>query len=337
MTKRYAFTLVELLVVIAVIGVLIGMLLPSVQMVREAARRSACANNLRQLGLAIQNHHSSYDALPASMILPNGTLLTTNNGAWSIHGRLLPFLDQGIAQDRVDLTVAWDAQLTSGVPTLRVAVFQCPSEAHDQVRTKNGQPFVYPQNYGFNMGTWLVHDPLNSRKGDGPFYVNSELTMSKIKDGTSSTLCAAEVKAFTSYIRNTVDPGSTPPNSPSAFQGLAGQLKLGTSLNQNTGHTEWPDARVHHSGITTTFPPNTFVPYDYDGTTYDIDFNSIQEGKSLTQPTYAAVTVRSYHAGGLVNAVMLDGSVHSIKDTIQMSVWRALGTTNGDELVENLF
>ena len=111
-----------------------------------------------------------------------------------------------------------------------------------------------------------------------------------------------------------------------------GQVKLGPNLQDNTGHTEWPDGRVHHSGFTTVFTPNTVVDYDYNGQRYDIDFNSIQEGRSGTQLTYAAITARSYHSGNIVNVGMLDASAHSISGSIDIGVWRALGTTAGGEV-----
>jgi len=327
-----AFTLVELLVVIAIIGILISMLLPAVQTVREAARRTSCLNNVRQIVLATHGYEAALGKFPPSFEIESGTILTGNNGSWSIHGRLLPFIEQANAYKRVDLDQAWDAQTETGVPTLRIPLFQCASEVNDTVRIKNGQPFVYPQNYGFNFGSWLVYDPIGGRRGDGPFYVNSKTRFGSIKDGSSNTLCVAEVKAFTSYIRNTPDPGETIPTDPNAFNGYQGQQKLGTDLHQNTGHTEWSDGRVHHSGITTVFTPNTVVNFNHEGRTYDIDFNSVQEGKKNDQATYAAITSRSYHPGS-VNVGLLDGSTRSVDDAIERSVWRALGTINGGEVV----
>ena len=327
-----AFTLVELLVVIAIIGILISMLLPAVQTVREAARRTSCLNNVRQIVLATHGYEAALGKFPPSFEIESGTILTGNNGSWSIHGRLLPFIEQANAYKRVDLDQAWDAQTETGVPTLRIPLFQCASEVNDTVRIKNGQPFVYPQNYGFNFGSWLVYDPIGGRRGDGPFYVNSKTRFGSIKDGSSNTLCVAEVKAFTSYIRNTPDPGETIPTDPNAFNGYQGQQKLGTDLHQNTGHTEWSDGRVHHSGITTVFTPNTVVNFDHGGRSYDIDFNSVQEGKKNDQATYAAITSRSYHPGS-VNVGLLDGSTRSVDDAIERSVWRALGTINGGEVV----
>ena len=90
---------------------------------------------------------------------------------------------------------------------------------------------------------------------------------------------------------------------------------------------------MHHSGFTTVFTPNTAVDYLHiDGRTYDVDYNSQQEGRSATQRTYAAVTARSYHPG-IVNTLMMDGSVRSAGETINRQVWRALGTRGGGETV----
>ena len=328
------FTLVELLVVVAIIGILVGMLLPAVQMVREAARRTACMNNLRQMVLASHGYEAAFRKLPASFRIQPGETLAGNNGSWSIHGRLLPFVEQANAYDSVDLQVSWDAQVATGISTLRVPLFQCASEINDTVRLKNGRPYVYPQNYGFNFGSWLVYDPVKGTRGDGPFYVNSETKMGHIRDGTSNTLCLAEVKTFTPYIRNTIDPGAIPPTDPTAFTSFSGQVKLGPDLQRNTGHTEWCDGRVHHSGMTTVFTPNTVVPFVHNGRTYDIDFNSVQEGKRNDQSTYAAVTARSYHAGGVVNAGMLDGSNRTVSDKIDLHVWRAMGTVAGGEIID---
>jgi prepilin-type N-terminal cleavage/methylation domain-containing protein len=337
-TTRSAFTLVELLVVIAIIGILIGMLLPAVQMVREAARRTSCMNNVRQMVLSAHNYESANRHLPASYRLGLGET-ATSNGSWSIHAQLLPYCEQANAYSMIKFGQAWSdaTNVETGVPTMRVPMFVCPSEINDTVRIKNGTPFVYPQNYGFNFGSWLVYDPITGRRGDGAFYVNGEVKFGSVQDGLSNTLCVAEVKAFTSYIRNTQDPGAAPPTDPAAFMSHSGELKLGSGLHRNTGHTEWCDGRVHHSGITTVFTPNTVVPYEHDGQMYDIDFNSEKEGNSNTKPTYAAITSRSYHAGGMVNVGIMDGSARSVSKAIDLTVWRALGTINGGEVIGSDF
>ncbi len=331
---RRALTLIELLVVVAIIGILVALLLPAVQAAREAGRRTSCQNNLRQIALAVQNYQTVHGIFPASALFAPGTAIATNNQSWSIHGRILPFLEEENAYGRVDLNVAWDAQVGSGVPTLRIATYICPTEANDRVRVDaSGRPLIYPHTYGFNFGTWKVYDPATNTGGDGSFYVNSRLRPARFTDGLSRTLCAAEVKAFTSYFRNTSDPGPTVPNSPVEITGFASgaQFKLGPQTNDNTGHTEWCDGRVHHSGFTTVFTPNTFVPYVHtDGQTYDVDFNSRQEGTSATQTTYAAVTSRSYHPHG-VNIAVMDGSVHFVREEVSPVVWRAGGTRAGGE------
>ena len=335
---KRGFTLVELLVVITIIGILIAILLPAVQAAREAARRMQCANHLKQIGIALHNYATVNSTFPPSYC---GAIVGgQNNGSWSIHGRLLPFIEQGNAYSRVKLDVAWDNPVNweTGVPTMRIATYLCPSDVNDRVRIKNGNPYIYPQTYGFNFGTWFVWDPQTQRGGDGVFHVNSRIGPAAITDGLSNTLAAAEVKAFTSYFRNTDDPGPTVPDSPSDVAALASgaslSFKLGQETNQNTGHTEWCDGRVHHSGFTTVFTPNTIVSYTHsDGQTYDVDYNSRQEGH-LTQPTYAAVTARSYHPG-VVNALVMDGSTHVISNSVARSVWRALGTRAGGEIESN--
>jgi prepilin-type N-terminal cleavage/methylation domain-containing protein len=334
--RRRGFTLIELLVVIAVVGVIMALLLPAVQQAREAARRTKCRNNLRQIGIALHNYLDAQSTLPPSFCILQGTALTGNNGSWSIHGRLLPYIDQATAYQQVRLDIAWDdpQNRNTGVPTLGVPSYACPSDpASDTLRvdaSNNG--LTHPQTYGFNFGSWLVYDPRTGAGGDGAFYVNSRTTAASFIDGMSQTLCAAEVKAFTSYFRNTANPGPTVPDAPSFFAGFSGQNKLGPAMNDNTGHTEWCDGRVHHSGFTTVFTPNFVVPYTVGGRIYDVDYNSRQEGNSATQPTYAAITSRSHHTG-IVHVALMDGAVRVISNSIDRGVWRSLGTRAGNEVL----
>ncbi len=333
--KRAAFTLIELLVVIAIIGILIALLLPAVQRVREAANRTKCANNLKQIGIAMLNYESTHSCFPPSLVHKPGTTFDSNNGSWSLHARILPYVEHGNAYALINLEAAWDAQGNTGVPKTRIPIYVCPSELNDRVRVDaNNAPYVYPQTYGFNFGTWFVYNPANGVGGDGVFFPNSYTRIGAITDGTSNTFCASEVKAFTSYVRNTADPGPIPPSTPESIAGLVsgGTYKLGPNLNDNTGHTEWPDGRVHHSGITTVFPPNTKVPLTYQGVDYDIDYNSRQEGNSATALTYAAITARSYHTSGVVNVLLMDGAVRPTTKAVTQSVWRALGTRGGGEV-----
>jgi prepilin-type N-terminal cleavage/methylation domain-containing protein/prepilin-type processing-associated H-X9-DG protein len=326
--RRGGFTLVELLVVIAIIGILIALLLPAVQAAREAARRTECQNNLHQLAIAALSYESAHRHLPPSVEIDFATNSTANNGAWGVHGHLLDYLEQSNLRALVDIDVAWDLQLAiSGV---RIGAFSCPSDSGaDQVRDPGGgKAFLFATTYGFNMGTWFVFDPETRRSGDGAFYPNSFLRMSAFTDGTSSTLLAAEVKAWTHYTRNGGPPNTMIPNTAAE----AAPIVASAAEYKNTGHTEWPDGRVHHTGFTATMTPNTFVPYEQGGQTLDADYNSWQEGKSGSagQPTFAIITSRSWHQG-LVNVTMVDGSVKSVNNDIALAAWRAIATRAGGE------
>lgn len=324
-----AFTLVELLVVIAIIGVLISLLLPAVHLVREAARRTDCANNLRQASLALHNFESGFGYFPSSFdTLPDKTV----RGSWSIHAKILPYMEGANVFRLIDFDVDWHEQVDTGVPSFSVPVYSCPSDANAGLRFQNGEPFVHSTNYGFNMGSWFIHDPVSQRSGDGAFLVSKNSTHSRFHDGTSNTLCIAETKSFTSYLRNVDSIDPTFPTSPNQFDGVTGNLKLGPSLTDNTGHTVWVDGRVHHAGFTTVFAPNTIVSYIQGGIDYDIDFTTQQEGRDLERPTYSAVTARSFHPGG-VNTAKMDGSVEFATSSIDLLVWQSLGTASGDELV----
>jgi len=333
--RRTGFTLVELLVVIAIIGILVSLLLPAVQAAREAARRSQCKNNLRQLALAVHNFESSKKRLPPSVeidleaIDPNA-----NNGAWGVHGHILPYLEEQSLAALVDITIAWDHQMA--IDGLRIGVYSCPSDekAPEMRDPGGGKARLYATTYGFNQGTWFVYDPVTQQGGDGAFYPNSYLRMAQIEDGTSKTLMAAEVKAWNHYTRNS-PPAST--EIPDTIEEARANVAKASSDYKNTGHTEWPDGRVHHTGFTSAMPPNTFVPYDGPDGRVDADYNSWQEGKggiTSTTPTYAIITSRSYHPGS-VQVAMVDGSGQTVNDDIDILVWRAMSTRAGGETLQS--
>jgi prepilin-type N-terminal cleavage/methylation domain-containing protein len=336
-TRRRGFTLIELLVVIAIIATLIALLLPAVQQAREAARRTQCKNQLKQFALAIHNYESTYTMLPPAACIDSGGF-AANNASWSVHGRIMPFLELSTLYNEVDLTVDWADQMV--LDGLKVPVYACPTDpAADTARdTGAGKPNLYPTTYGVNYGTWFVLDLPSGRVGDGAFAPNRKIGWRDFIDGTSNTLLVGEVKAFTPYVRNVGPSDTSVPSDELAVAseaGAGGELKLGPSQNSNTGHTEWPDGRVHHTGFTTVLTPNTLVPFVHNGEVYDIDYNSWQEGKlsgSSVPPTYAAITSRSYHEG-VVNTALADGSVRTISENIDKGIWRAAGTRGGGEVV----
>lgn len=331
--KSRGFTLIELLVVIAIIAILVALLLPAVQQAREAARRTQCKNNLKQIGLAIHNYVDVANALPPSACINPQLTDTGNNGSWGVHGRILPFLDQGNLFNEVDLTTAWDFQnIISG---LKIPSYACPSDPRsDEARDPGqGRPTLFPTTYGFNLGSWFVYDPVTGQGGDGAFFPNSKLRMAAFTDGTSNTLMAAEVKAWTPYTRNGGPSTTTRPNTVAEAEVI---IQSGPDF-RITGHTEWPDGRVHHQGFTTVMPPNANTSCSDGTTTFSqCDFNSWQEGRDGVNgfPTYAMITSRSHHVG-IVQVALMDGSVRVVSENIDLEVYRNLGTRNGGEVISD--
>ena len=331
--RRSGFSLVELLVVIAIIATLLGLLLPAVQGAREAARRTQCMSNIRQLALANLVYESTYRTFPPSLVWRGAG--DSGDAVWSAQARMMPFLEELAigAQIQRQLTVPYSqARLTSGelIAGVRISSLFCPSEPNRQVRMKNGAPEHAPLNYAVNLGTWLVFSPQGMTGGDGAFFPNSRLKAGQFSDGLSKTIALAEVKTYMPYFRNAAQAAPLMPTSPDAVCGLGGDFKNDLPA-LGSGHTEWVDGRAHQTGFTSTFPPQAKVACVRASGTYDIDWNNQQEAKSLTAPTAAAVTARSHHADS-VNYALMDGSVQTAASSIDAGVWRALSTRAGGEV-----
>lgn len=339
--NRFAFTLIELLVVIAIIAVLVALLVPAVQKVREAAARTRCLNNLKQLGLAMHGHIGVNKSLPANGIYDfNGTAVVQIS-AWSALARLLPFLEQDNLYRNIDFATPYSLQ--PAITSQRIPVLLCPSEIND--KGSGVDPIFgnksYTLNYALNLGTWRVLSGKRAgmQVGDGAFCSNIGMRPAHFTDGMSNTLAMAEVKSYTAKISgspNTVAFAmpQPPPSSPAQLTaappfGLTG-LALASFDPARFTHAEWVDGKVHETGFTTTFPPNTLVPFVSSGVTYDVDFVSATE--TSLGDTYAAVTSRSYHAG-LVHVLLMDGSARSVSSAVNLQTWRALGTRAGGEVV----
>jgi len=321
-SKAAAFTLVELLVVIAIIGVLVGLLLPAVQAAREASRRSQCQNNMKQAALALQNYVAAKSALPPFAELPR----TKTFQPFSAQARLLPYIEQGNIGKLVDFDIAVPFTAHPEVARMRIPTFMCPSDENDRERITPTLVY-YPLNYCLNEGTWFIYDPVSDEAGDGPFAPNRAYRLAEISDGLSRTLAVSEAKAYQPNLWDAGQPTGlniAPPKTPTELA-----THFGGTFDFN-GHTEWVEGDVHETGFTTTFRPNEEVPYTDGAGSYSIDFTSMRDGESTTLPTYAAVTARSFHPG-TVNAALLDGSVRTVSDSIDLAVWRAAGTRAGDE------
>jgi prepilin-type processing-associated H-X9-DG protein len=310
----------ELLVVIAIIAILIGLLLPAVQKVREAAARVRCANNLHQIAIAALNYEQHYGNLPlhAAWLSP-GSPPTQGGDSYSVLARLLPYVDQsGLAE----LTETASQQAYIYLNSQRVALFACPDEIN--APWPFGPTPTYGLNYAPGLGDWLVWDYPNGQGGNGAFPImalprKAGVRLSEVTDGTSQTVGFAEVKAFWPKVNGSVSLSAGRPDSPTD---LYQDLLAGSSL----AHVGWASVDTTSDGMTFTFPPNTSVSVVANGVTMDPDFESV--GSII----YSALTARSYHGAG-TNAAFVDGSVRFINNDIRQAVWRALGTRNGGEPV----
>jgi prepilin-type N-terminal cleavage/methylation domain-containing protein/prepilin-type processing-associated H-X9-DG protein len=322
---RAGFTLIELLVVIAIIAILIGLLLPAVQKVRDAANRLKCENNLKQIGLALHNYEGTYGRLPPNGVYP---AKATQPDSYSALARILPFVEQSNLYMLVDLNAPANTQ--NAVTSQRIPIYLCPSETRDKAKPPTSATGItrYPLNYAANEGTWLVWDPNTGLGGDGPIALTSDpqggVLLAEIIDGTSNTVGFAEVKAYGAYLLGG-SPTPTPPNTP------AEQLALGGALKTDSAHTGWTEGQTFHNGVTFVFPPNTVVKFNSGGVDYDVDYISSRDGSSATNPSYASMISRSYHSGGVVNVLLMDGSVRTVRSTISQAAWRAAGTRSGGE------
>jgi prepilin-type N-terminal cleavage/methylation domain-containing protein/prepilin-type processing-associated H-X9-DG protein len=226
--RRHGFTLIELLVVIAIIGVMVGLLLPAVQATREAGRRSACSNKLKQIGLAMQNHHDARKAFPAGIVLSKElvadgntsgglTAWRFNSGAPAWGSTILPFIEQSDVYDRLVFSQATWSRYSDPSPPLQTAktttivssssavsarplpVYSCSSDTLKQAGfASNLGSSNYVGNYGVpTAGTWSgvagqrTGPPLPNTHG--VLYQGSSISTKDIPDGTSKTFLVGEV------------------------------------------------------------------------------------------------------------------------------------------------
>ena len=336
MRRRSGFTLIELLVVIAIIGVLIALLLPAVQAAREAARRSQCINNLKQLGLALHNYEQTINTLPPQVVLTGTATAVTWSNGFGVNARIMPFAEQGPLFSTINFDVDMQTPPNNTVASALIGLLVCPSEIQPSTRALSDGSRYGIANYGYLTGDWYVWGGLGGGlKGRSAFGPNLARPWAAFRDGLSNTLLMSEGKAFMTYYRdcptlaNIQDPLNIPAPNADPYS-VAPEYLGGCALRVDEGRTQWFESGSHHTGITTAWPPNKKIPGGPGMIYADVDLTSSRE--KLGRPTFAAATARSYHPGG-VNALLADGSVRFIKETIDGYTWRALGTVAGGEVI----
>ncbi len=352
--RRRGFTLIELLVVIAIIAVLIALLLPAVQAAREAARRTQCVNNLKQIGLAIHSYHDVNGCLPPTDNAAIYNSSTANSNDFGMKVRILQYMEQGPLYNAFNQSIDYNKIQNGTVSATTVNTFLCPSDGTIVNRGMSSYPNhnFGDCNYGNNIGTCLS---LNGGQIDGPTYVMSQTTLSgvtygstnggvvsiaSVTDGTSNTAMHSE---WTKGMGTAGDGNwqvyslstpltSTTPATPAGAVGWAATLgalgancQSSTSRNWNTKGYSWSDGGCGIGGCYSHIqPPNKKACV----------FSNETEGYSATViwSIGTMVGASSYHAGG-VNVGFLDGSVKFVKDSVSLATWGAIATKAGGELV----
>ena len=297
MVRRRGFTLIELLVVIAIIAVLIALLLPAVQQAREAARRSQCKNNLKQIGLALHNYHDTLTKFPPSCIILNN---------WSTHGptgwvMILPYLDQAPLYNKIDFvsttpaahwwfgagTVNVNAAILNGV---RVPGFICPSMTLPTLRSPYGTPANSPMQGSYALlsgavGLTEVATSNGIRSEGGSFLRNRSLNFRDFTDGSSNVAMIAE-------------------NSGRSFSG-----------------TTVTDGRVdRNDGIWMGSPNDGRC---YNETTLRHPFGSTNNGLAGASGSDCNSLINSEHVGG-VHILLGDGSVRFVSSNVDFTLSKYL-------------
>jgi prepilin-type N-terminal cleavage/methylation domain-containing protein/prepilin-type processing-associated H-X9-DG protein len=336
-TRPRGFTLIELLVVISIIGVLVALLMPAVQSAREAARRSQCINNLKQIGLAITGYEAERKTLPlgASYQGPSDAGSGCQSGVhvpreWGLLAFILPHMEAQNIFNSLNFQLSAGGTFGpinagavnhTGLNTT-VASYVCPSDiGWLPITSSNG----YAQTSYFpSAGTWNIvayfsgPDCWQQDPGNGPFDDLQSYRVAQVTDGMSQTIFVGEASRFR--------------NDPDAVLNQWSRVDWFSSLSYG-----WPTSRPQGFGFevprpnaplmlndANQLPPGTNWP---DTSDYKAWLKNVNLYKEFGQWGF-----RSQHPGG-INVLMGDGSVHFIKDSINLAIYQSLGTRAGKEVV----
>lgn len=311
---RPGFTLIELLVVIAIIAVLIALLLPAVQQAREAARRSQCKNNLKQLGLALHNYHDTMGIFPMGALTSNGARYGGNPEWPYLLHYLYPYLDQANAYSKLDFTktAPWVSTTgwVAGMNDTSMAVLQCPSDGQGgTTKVVAGSVRFTLSNY---LGIFSGFNDLQTAQDQAPnkavFGMNRGARIRDITDGTSNTMLIGE------YLTGVTGD----------FRGAFCTSRAGSQflVVTNTPNSSAPDNILDHPSFCPTGNAN-----GANAPTNNLPCTPGGGDSNFASP-------RSRHTGG-VHILLGDGAVRFVSNNVDLTTWRNLawmadGATIGD-------
>lgn len=338
--KRRGFTLIELLVVIAIIAVLIALLLPAVQQAREAARRTQCRNNLKQLGLALHNYESAHSTFPPNLI--PGDQFKYSAGNWGVLAYLSPFLDQTAVYNMMNLNAPTYASTypyniadpnNMKAAALVIPMFLCPSDKAQSLGGDYGVESLGPSNYCGNMGTGVNTyngSPANGSpyNADGVMFANSQVRLADIIDGTSNTACMSE--SLLGDGQRSVSGPSTPPGGEkksyaylTTYQSSLDDASCAAATSWNIQDLRqflWYSGEIRNTSYNHYYLPN------------DKRWDCITNAFGLGYTAIGWKAARSNHTGG-VHLLLCDGSVRFIGNSIDATTWKGLSTRGGTEIL----
>jgi prepilin-type N-terminal cleavage/methylation domain-containing protein/prepilin-type processing-associated H-X9-DG protein len=329
---KNGFTLVELLVVIAIIGILVALLLPAIQAAREAARRSQCMNNLRQMGLAMLNYESSYKVFPPSDVLVPDTKtgLLTKSLSLSVHARLLPFVEEAALRSLVNFSVSYNDNANLNARMTPVGMFVCPSDGGEyalNIHPTQGAATSYHANQGSGVVWSIPSTPSDPNFAlwppNGVLIRNGGVKTGDVIDGMSHTAAFAErivgdgEQGTVTEASDTFAPGTRHPGVEKAYQDCLA-VDISDLSKQGYSDVGFPWIQAYHSAT---------IYYH----------NTPPNGRSCMYPPGQIMTTASSRHNGGVNVMMCDGSARFVANDVSRPTWQALGSRNGEEIINEQF
>ncbi len=322
--KRDAVTLVELLVVIAIIGILVALLLPAVQMAREAARKVACTNHVRQLAIATMSYESAKSSFPPTLY--EGT-------DWSPHARLLPYLEEVAVGAQVSARIA-NAESSTEELNIGISIFVCPSD--NVVFNAPNSPGVnsYRANGGNGIGEFDLRDPME--ENNGMFVAGKMVRARNVSGGLSKVALFAEMRLGDDDPAKLTDPGDwfrilgADPTTDNVFVSCANLQTNSRFTNpmfqSSISGRNWIRGHYTTTRYNHVMPPNSRSCVRTSGR---VDLE--EQHDQTTGAGGTATTASSHHAGG-VNVAFGDASVRFTSEEIDIGLWRDIGSRDGQPI-----